>query len=81
MVIYALTALHLRYIWSKRLFFIFHPLSFLKNAFCYFTTIRFHPLRISFKLCVILLANAVKRNFTAFFLNSVLKVELELKVF
>ena len=45
MLIYALTALHLkRYIWLKRLFFIFHIVSLLKNAFCFFTTILFHPL-------------------------------------
>lgn len=45
MLIYALTALHLkRFIWLKRLFFIFHTVSLLKNAFCFFTTILFHPL-------------------------------------
>lgn len=44
MLIYALTALHLkRYIWLERLFFI-STLSLLKNAFCFFTTILFHPL-------------------------------------
>ena len=70
MLIYALTALHLkRCIWLKQFFLIFPLLSFPKNAFCYFTTILFHPLRISFKLCVIVLANAVKRNFSAVFLN------------